>query len=132
MCGLVGFTLISNRKFLESNFTRRLAELRNPIFLRGSWRPLGWTLKKAWTFPNFQVLQLSKILTEAIPPRVILQKKGCLKTSSRATREVPVKYSSVIPCGDSHKLSIGSLLINICKHFNWRFQLLSRKYPLRG
>lgn len=101
--------LISNRKVLESNFTRCLIELRNPMFLRGSWWTLGVILNRAWTFPNFQVLQLSKVLTEAIPlpppnlPMGDFTKQGCLKTSNTFTWEVLIKYSSIIPCGDSHK-----------------------------
>lgn len=103
--------LISNRKVLESNFTRCLIELRNPMFLRGSWWTLGVILNRAWTFPHFQVLQLSKVLTEAIPlppfppnlPMGDFTKQGCLKTSNTFTWEVLIKYSSIIPCGDSHK-----------------------------
>lgn len=30
-------------------------------------------------------------------------KQGCLKTSNTFTWEVLIKYSSIIPCGDSHK-----------------------------
>ena len=33
---------------------------------------------------------------------MILQ-KGALKTSSKFTGEALIKYSSIIPCGDSHK-----------------------------
>ena len=35
-------------------------------------------------------------------PRMTLQ-KGALKTSSKFTGEALIKYSSIIPCGDSHK-----------------------------
>ena len=114
MCGLVRLTLRSKKKVLGSDSSQHLVELRNLISLRDSRWPLGWTLKKARTFTNFQVLQLTKVLTE----RMILQ-KGALKTSSKFTGEILIKYSSIIPCGDSHKEK-SKTSNNLLKHIRVR------------
>ena len=85
MCGLVGLTLRSKRKVL------------------GSWLvTFRLNLKENKDVSKFLSLTTFESFNRSSTARMILQ-KGALKTSSKFTGEALIKYSSIIPCGDSHK-----------------------------
>ena len=85
MCGLVGLTLRSKRKVL------------------GSWLvTFRLNLKENKDVSKFLSLTTFESFNRSSTARMILQ-KGALKTSSKFTGVALIKYSSIIPCGDSHK-----------------------------